>query len=176
MHCSDFLCCRVRAVGYVGSSSMWDLSRSEIEPGSPELVGGFLTTGAPGKSILASSFNHVPRIVGITSCYPACSFHSTFGTCSTHAIPSIVVHAQLCPTLCSPMDCSLPGSSVHGISQARILEWVAISYPRASSQPRDRTCIFCVSCIGRQILYHWATGEARRNIQPLIKYNSGINV
>ena len=134
---------------------MWDLSRPGIEPRSPELVGGFLTTGAPGKSILASAFNHiVPRIVGIISCYPACSFHSTFGTCSTFAIPSVVVHAQLCPALCNPMDCSLPGSSVHGISQARILEWVAISYPRTSSQSRDRTCIFFVSCIGRQILYH----------------------
>ena len=40
---------------------------------------------------------------------------------------------QLCPTLCNPMDCSPPGSSVHGILQARILEWVAISFSRASS-------------------------------------------
>ena len=46
--------------------------------------------------------------------------------------------AQSCPTLCDPMDCSPPGSSVHGISQARILEWVAISFSRRSSQPRDR--------------------------------------
>ena len=44
--------------------------------------------------------------------------------------------AQSCPTLCDPMDCSLPGSSVHGIFQARILEWVAISISRGSSQPR----------------------------------------
>ena len=48
---------------------------------------------------------------------------------------------QWCPTLCDPMDCSLPGSSVHGILQARILEWVAMLSSRASSQPRDRTCI-----------------------------------
>ena len=48
---------------------------------------------------------------------------------------------QSCPTLCNPMDCSLPGSSVHGMVQARILEWVAIPSPRGSSQPRDRTCI-----------------------------------
>ena len=41
--------------------------------------------------------------------------------------------AQLCPTLCDPMDCSPPGSFVHGIVQAKILEWVAISYPRGSS-------------------------------------------
>ena len=45
--------------------------------------------------------------------------------------------AQSCLTLCDPMDCSLPGSSVHGILQARILEWVAISFSRGSSQPRD---------------------------------------
>ena len=48
--------------------------------------------------------------------------------------------AQSCPTLCEPMDCSPPGSSVHGIVQARILEWVAVSFSRGSSQPRDGTC------------------------------------
>ena len=47
--------------------------------------------------------------------------------------------AQSYPTLCNPVDCSLPGSSVHGILQARILEWVAISFSRGSSRPRDRT-------------------------------------
>ena len=45
--------------------------------------------------------------------------------------------AQLCLTLCDPMDCSLPGSSVHRISQTRLLEWVAIAFSRGSSQPRD---------------------------------------
>ena len=45
--------------------------------------------------------------------------------------------AQLCLTLCDPMDCRLPGSSVHGIFQVRVLEWVAISLSRRSSQPRD---------------------------------------
>ena len=44
---------------------------------------------------------------------------------------------HLCPTFCDPMDCSLPGSSIHGIFQARVLEWVAISFSRGSSQPRD---------------------------------------
>ena len=47
--------------------------------------------------------------------------------------------AQSCPTLCDPMDCSLPGSSVHGIFQAIVLEWIAISFSNGSSQPRDRT-------------------------------------
>ena len=54
------------------------------------------------------------------------------------------------------MNCRLPGSSAHGIIQARVLGWGAISYSMGSSQLRDWTCISCVSCIGRQILYHWA--------------------
>ena len=48
---------------------------------------------------------------------------------------------QSCPNLCDPMDCSLPDSSIHGILQARILEWVAISFSRGSFQPTDRTCV-----------------------------------
>ena len=48
-------------------------------------------------------------------------------------------------TLCDPMDCSLPGSSVHGIFQARVLEWVAISFSRGPSQPKDRTWISCIA-------------------------------
>ena len=58
--------------------------------------------------------------------------------------------------LCNPMNCSLPGSSVHGILQARILEWVAISFSRGSSQPRDRTQ---VSRIGSRHFNCWATRE-----------------
>ena len=57
--------------------------------------------------------------------------------------------AQSCLALCNTVDCSPPGSSVHGIFQARILEWVAMLFSRGSSQPRDGTL---VSCIGRQIL------------------------
>jgi len=53
--------------------------------------------------------------------------------------------AQACPTLWDPMDYSLPGSSVHGILQVRILEWVAISLSRGSSQPRDQTCVSCTA-------------------------------
>ena len=66
---------------------------------------------------------------------------------------------KLC-LFCVPMDCSPPGPSVHGIFQARILEWVATSFSRGSSPFRDQTCI---SCIGRWILYHWATWEAPSN-------------
>ena len=53
---------------------------------------------------------------------------------------------QSCLTLCNPMDCSPPGSSVHGILQVQILEWVAIPFSRGSSQARDWTHISCISC------------------------------
>ena len=56
-----------------------------------------------------------------------------------------VLVVQLCPTLCDSMDCSLSGSSVHGIVQARILEWVAIPFSRGCSQPRDQTWVSCIA-------------------------------
>ena len=62
---------------------------------------------------------------------------------------------QSCSTFCDPTDCSRPGSSVHGILQSRILEWVAMPSSRGSSQPRGQTCISSISCVGRQVLYHW---------------------
>ena len=65
--------------------------------------------------------------------------------------------AQSCLTLCNPMDYSPGGSSVHGILQARILEWVAIPFSRGSSRPRDRTR---VSCIAGRFFTIWATREA----------------
>ena len=61
---------------------------------------------------------------------------------------------QSCPTLCNPMDCSQPSSSVHEILQVRIQDWVAISFSRGSSQPRNWTCVSYISCICRQVLYH----------------------
>ena len=57
-------------------------------------------------------------------------------------------------TLCDPMDCGLPGSSVMGTLQARILEWVVMPSSRGSSQPRDQTHVSYVFCIGRQVLYN----------------------
>ena len=56
-----------------------------------------------------------------------------------------VLATQLCPILCKPMDCSPPGSSVHGIFKARILEWVAISYAKGPSWPKDWTQVFCTA-------------------------------
>ena len=61
---------------------------------------------------------------------------------------------QSCLTFCDPMNCSLPGSSVHGIFQAKVPEWVAMPTSRGSSQPRDWFHISYVSCIERWVLYH----------------------
>ena len=67
--------------------------------------------------------------------------------------------AQSCPTLCDPIDCSLPGSSIHGIFQAVVLEWIAISFFRGSSQPRARTQ---VSHIVDRYFTIWATREVTK--------------
>ena len=83
-------------------------------------------------------------------------FHSSFRIINID-IEHTCMHAkllQLCPTLCNTMDCSLPGSSVHGILQARILEWVAMPAFRGSARPRDQTRVSYVSCISRQVLYY----------------------
>ena len=82
-----------------------------------------------------------------------CIFHTlTFAWCAC-----VCWVAQLCLTFCDSMDCSSPGSSVHGIVQARILEWVAISSSRGSSRPRDQTQ---VSCIAGGFFTIWATRGA----------------
>ena len=68
------------------------------------------------------------------------------------------MHAKslhLCPTHCNPMDCGPPGSSVPGIFQTRILEWVAMPSCRVSSWPRNRNCTSDLSCIGRWVLYYF---------------------
>ena len=85
--------------------------------------------------------------------------HCTTALCNRHSIftdHEKVWSQATCPQsfFYHPMDCSLPGSSVHGICQAGILDWGAISFSRGSSWPRDQTW---VSCIGRQFLYHWAS-------------------
>ena len=72
-----------------------------------------------------------------------------------HGDCCLVTQSRL--THCNAMDCNPPGSSVHEISQTRLQEWVAISFSRGSSQPRDQTH---VTCIGRWILYYWNTREA----------------
>ena len=70
---------------------------------------------------------------------------------------------QLCPTLCDPIDCSLPGSSVHGIFQARVLEWVATSFSRGSSQHRDRTRVSRI--VSRRFYPLSHQGSPRRKVK-----------
>ena len=111
---------------------IWDPPGPVIELVSTGLQGGFLTTG-PGKPqhlILKGDFHMCLQLSEV---------------------------AQSCPTLCNPMDCSLPGFSVHGLFQARILEWVAISFSRGSSWPRNRTRVSRIA--GRRFIL-WTTREA----------------
>ena len=84
--------------------------------------------------------------------------------------------AQSCPTLYDPMDCSLPHSSIHGIFQARVLEWVAISFSRASSQPKDRNRVSHI--VGRHFTV-WATsprGINQRRRQESQSVSEGCSV
>ena len=78
------------------------------------------------------------------------------GSCLRPPFYRCCLVAKSCLTLCDLTDCSPPGSSVHGIFQARMWKWVAISFSKVSFQPTNRTW---GSCIGRLILYHWATRE-----------------
>ena len=93
----------------------------------------------------------------------------------TVVCPCVLV-TRVCLTLWDPTACSPPGSSVHRILQARILEWVTIAFSRGSSQPRDRTRISCISCIGRQILYHGATREAPYRDKSESEKSHGVDI
>ena len=100
-----------------------------------------------------SPHNVKKKVISLKNC--PCLFHHHFSSS-----PSLsCMRAQLCPTLCDPMDCSPSGSSVHGIFQARILHWLAISFSRGFSWLRDQTHVSGIFCISRQILYHCATWE-----------------
>ena len=74
-----------------------------------------------------------------------------------------VLIAQLCQIVCNPMDCSPPGSTVHGILQARILEWIALPFSKGSFWPRDQTQVSCIAGIFSTV---WATGEAHWSLGP----------
>ena len=95
---------------------------------SPALAGRFFTTSATWEAplyFLALFYNFYTFTDNLDVVYYSLESESESEV------------AQSCPTLCNPVDCSLPGSSVHGFLQARILEWIAISFSRGSSQPRD---------------------------------------
>ena len=126
-----------------GTRKAWIINSATIKN-----LGSVDTAGTWIQILALSAFESC--ICGLTS------LSLTFFICTTMCVCVCVCECMLTksyPTLCDPMDCSLPGSSVYGIFQARILEWVAIYFSRGSSQPRDWTCLSCVSCIGRWILY-----------------------
>ena len=106
------------------------LSHPGITPESPALLaGGFFTSAPPGKPHCRSS-----KWIQSHVFYICLHSRSTFCVCT-----------QSQPTLCNPMDCSPSGSSVHGILQARILEWVAICFSRGLSWARDWTWVSCIT-------------------------------
>ena len=121
-----------------------------IEPMSPALQGRFSTIGPPGKSI--------------TNFYNK-TFFKTFTTLMYVCMYAKML--QLCPTLCDSMDCSPPGSSVHGDSPGNNMKRIAMPSSRGSSWPRDWTRVSCVSCIDRWILYHRTIWEAPEMPQSL---------
>ena len=144
-----------------------DLPDPGIEPRTPALQADSFT-------IWATREAHGARLPGFSSKLwhrPAgCPWTSPKNSPRASVFPSVKlvfnsgtphVLTLSCWTLYNPRDCSPPGSSVLGVSQARILERVAISSSRGSSRSRDQTCNSCISCIGRQILYHCTTREAQ---------------
>ena len=138
------------------------------------LAGSAVHGDSPGKILkwvvipFSRGFSQPRNQTGVSRI--AVSFFSSWATREAHKCPCTdastvnnTVGAQLCPPLCDPMDCSQPGSSVLGIFQVRILEQGAISYSRGSSQPRNLTCVSCVSCIAGRFFTTVPRGK------PLIK-------
>ena len=120
-----------------------DLPHPGMEPRSPELQADSLTSEPPGNHSIPNNKN---IFLTLTS-----KWQGKFLIFCWLGDWSEVKVAQSCPTLCNPMD-----YTVHGILQARIMEWVAFPFSRASSQPRDQTQ---VSCIAGRFFTNWATRE-----------------
>ena len=133
------------------SSSLW--SKVTSENSTP-----FLPKSEVMKSKRSKYWPHDPSPKLIHASANVASSLRRFTNIFTFICPC--VHAkslQSCLTLCDPVNCSLPGSSVHRILQARILEWVAVPSSRGSSQTRAWTHFSCVSCIGRWVCCHWGS-------------------
>ena len=110
---------------------------------------GLLTVfGEPQISPVRRDTPH--RLPLLSSCGGRWLYLRTF----LHTLQMQSHHVRAQSTVCNPVDCSPPDSSLQGILQGRILEWVAVSSSRESFQPRDRTRVSYVSCIGRWVLYH----------------------
>ena len=131
---------------------MWDLPGPGIKPVSLALAVRFLSIGPSWKSWIMSlsTFKRKYKPFGGGYIYLlGWGIHLVWSESDKN-----VLVAQSYPTLGNPMDCGPPGSSAHGILQARILEWVAMPSSRGFSQPMDWAHVSYVCCIGRQLLYH----------------------
>ena len=149
-----------------------DLPDPGVEPMFPALAGGYFTIWATREAQLCTW----GRCIGGKWARKLSSVKFWFSWCGI-LNPLLYLAsgwkwkwvAQSCPTICDPMDCNPPGSFVHGILQARILEWVAICSSRGPSWPRDQTCIFCNS---RQILHHLSHQGSPQSISAKSKLPS----
>ena len=123
--------------------------------------GGGARTCLMGTELRFCQMEGVLEVQGGDGCTAVCLCFYCHWLCSkmtktVNGTLRMLLAARSCLTLCDPMDCSLPGSSVHGVSQARKLKWVAMSSSRGSSQPRDQTQVFYIA--GRFFTV-WVTRE-----------------
>ena len=166
------------ATGIPMSSSSW----ASIPPPTPSHIDERLSQ-SPSLSFLRNTANshwlpilqcicfHATLSIRPTLYFPSPYIHSLFSM-SMPRLKLKVLVTPSCPILCNPMDCSPPGSSVHGIFQARILEWVAIPFSRGSSLPRDRTQVS--HNVGRFFTI-WAMREATNRSLHCCPANMLIN-
>ena len=129
--------------------------------------------------VLVADGSHLSPSLSLSLCLqrelPCLKGSGGFGVC--------IKSLQLCLILCDPMGCSLPGSSVHGILQARTLDWVVLPFSRGSARPRDQTHISYVSCTGRWALPRHTTQlksrptRGNKVMAPLVQSkNSAVSI
>ena len=136
------------------SDSLWPHGLQHIRLSYPSPSPGVCSNSCPLSRWCHATISFSNPVVPHRGHEPSCASDGTWThneLCNSLCMCEV---AQSCPTLCDPVDCSLPGSSLHGILQARILEWVAISFSRGSSQPRNGTW---VSRIVGRCFNLWAT-------------------
>ena len=147
-HCGSFSCCRAWALGCTGFSScgFWVLEHRLNS----------VARGLVAPQHVASSWIRDRTRVSCIGRWIPYHWATREGSWKEEFTLDYLCAKSLqsCLTLCNSMDYSLPVSSIHGILQARILEWVAMPSSRESSQPRDKTCVSFISSIGRWVPYH----------------------
>ena len=110
--------------------------------------------------VLITSFSGIEEKKGGRHCNHLGASQTTLSSLKLSPMYECSV-TKSCPTLCNPMDCSPPGSSIHRVSQSRIPEWVAISFSTGSCQSRDQTHVVSwVSCVGLRFLYQLSHGKS----------------